>query len=389
MTDLVELKIRGWREATDALVAPKGLVERIQSRLRPDPGACWYLGLELRQLGPLTAAQVEELWSAGELGIDTLCWRGGFDEWMPLSRVPELIAVLAPKPKEQVASRTASLLATLAREDLAALSRPKPPKPAAPPEPVSDQTWAPQVAAVTPLRVEISWAQLPGLVRASMAMGGVALLGLLVVVVLLLSRGTSTPPIPASAPLAVDTRAPAITPVPPAPAVVAAAPEVQKEATQRVKHGPRAVEARPIVIAMADPSGDDFDREFGGGTPKPREPVAGRAGGKSVYVPPAPGSADAMLPEFIGQSDIIGVVLANKPALSACLAEQKKREPLVSGKLVMRWTILPSGKTASVSCRTDQFKSTYAAACIAGLITGWTFPRHKLQGEPVDFPFKF
>jgi hypothetical protein len=29
------------------------------------------------------------------------------------------------------------------------------------------------------------------------------------------------------------------------------------------------------------------------------------------------------------------------------------------------------------------------ASCISGLIKGWTFPRHKKQGDPIDFPFTF
>jgi len=69
--------------------------------------------------------------------------------------------------------------------------------------------------------------------------------------------------------------------------------------------------------------------------------------------------------------------------------EQKKRDPGISGKLVMRWVIQTSGKTTSVSVRTDEFKKTYMASCITGLIKGWTFPKHKKQGDPIDFPFTF
>jgi hypothetical protein len=55
----------------------------------------------------------------------------------------------------------------------------------------------------------------------------------------------------------------------------------------------------------------------------------------------------------------------------------------------MKWQIQTSGKTSQVSVVTDEFKGTYMAGCVGGLIKGWVFPRHKNQGEPIQFPFKF
>ena len=83
------------------------------------------------------------------------------------------------------------------------------------------------------------------------------------------------------------------------------------------------------------------------------------------------------------------VVLANKPAIVKCVNEQKAKDPSLSGKLVMRWTIQTNGKTKNVSCQTSEFRSTYMASCISGLIKGWNFPKHRVQGDPIDFPFTF
>ncbi len=83
------------------------------------------------------------------------------------------------------------------------------------------------------------------------------------------------------------------------------------------------------------------------------------------------------------------VVLANRTGLGRCAEEQKKKEPGVTGKLVMRWQIQTSGKTSNVSVVSEEFKSTYMAVCVGGLIKGWSFPRHKTAGDPVNFPFKF
>jgi len=112
-------------------------------------------------------------------------------------------------------------------------------------------------------------------------------------------------------------------------------------------------------------------------------PLAATAQG---YIPPGPkGSATARLQ----QSDIMKVVLENKPAIVKCVNEQKKKDPSTSGKLVMRWTIQTNGKTKNVSVRSTQFARTYMASCIAGLVKGWTFPKHEVQGAPIDFPFTF
>ena len=95
------------------------------------------------------------------------------------------------------------------------------------------------------------------------------------------------------------------------------------------------------------------------------------------------------MPERLGQSDIMAVVVANKPAIVKCVSEQKKQQPGLTGKLVMRWTIQTSGRTTGVAVRSEEFKKTYMANCISGLIKSWSFPKHKKQGEPIDFPFTF
>lgn len=105
-----------------------------------------------------------------------------------------------------------------------------------------------------------------------------------------------------------------------------------------------------------------------------------------------PGVAAAQsgnVPERLSQTEITKVVVANKPAIMKCVNEQKKKDPGLSGKLMMRWTIQTSGKTTGVQVVGDEFRKTYMASCISGLVKGWIFPKHRKQGDPVEFPFTF
>ena len=153
---------------------------------------------------------------------------------------------------------------------------------------------------------------------------------------------------------------------------------------------PRKPERTEVASAAPahNSSEDDFDRVFGGAEKrKSAIPKAEPKKPNTVYVPPAPGSGEA--PDSLGTADIMRVVVDNKPAIKQCVDEQRKRDASLSGKIVMSWTILASGRTTSVSCATDEFRSTYMAQCLTGLIKGWQFPRHKVQGEQINFPFTF
>lgn len=149
----------------------------------------------------------------------------------------------------------------------------------------------------------------------------------------------------------------------------------------------RREEAPPRLAEREESKSDDpFEDIFGPpkSTPKRAEPKQEKA---AVYVPPAPGSVD--IPETLGQSDIMQVVLANKSSIVKCVQQQKAADPDLSGKLVMRWTVQTSGRVTGVSCQSPEFKDTQMASCVAGLIKSWNFPRHRKQGDAINFPFTF
>ncbi|ADO73412.1 adventurous gliding motility protein GltJ [Stigmatella aurantiaca] len=202
-----------------------------------------------------------------------------------------------------------------------------------------------------------------------------------------------TPAAPAATPPAVAVA----TPPPPAAVEPAAAkpaetprtePAVARQDPPRTSK-PRPSQSEPVAsVTRSKPepaSDDDFDELFGS---KKTETKKSQESTPSTYIPPAPGSGGNVR-EQLAQSDVMEVVLANRPAIVKCVSEQKKREPGSSGKLVMRWVIQTSGRTTGVAVRTEEFRKTYLATCISGLIKGWTFPKHRKQGDPIDFPFTF
>ncbi len=504
----------------------------------------WFVAIDEKQTGPLTVDKLKDLWDRGEIGPDSLCWRAGFSDWMPLSEVAELASELAPKPAkptivapasskpavvtvpvesafsaggmtktvrsevpmlatapvEETGSwkpSAASALASLVKEEMDSLAKPAAkPEPAhgrsngnnghgngggglldLPGEPLSNSgkhpatdvamrgggglpqppsgmamesypasaSYAPSYGGYAPAQQQpqgLSRGLVIGLFVAAFAV--LSLVGL--VVFLVLGRDRAPAPAgqvavaPAPAPVkTAEVKMPpppvgsngqplqAVTP-PPAPAqpavaqppvaAVTAPPSASK--LDRSLGGGGESRSRPTRVASAEPreksggSGGDEDGMVFGGKPEKSKPVPEANGSdeefdkmfggkkkaaapaaaeepkkkKEVYVPPAPGGG-ADLPETLGQAEIMQVVVSNKAAIVRCVSEQKAKDPDASGTLVMRFTVQPSGRTSNVSAVTEEFKATHMAACIGGQIKSWSFPKHKTQGDPINFPFKF
>src|SRR5581483_1962717 len=66
------------------------------------PKTDWFVAIDDKQTGPLTLDKLKEHWERGEVGPDSLCWRAGFSDWIPLSEVEALASELAPRPSKPV-----------------------------------------------------------------------------------------------------------------------------------------------------------------------------------------------------------------------------------------------------------------------------------------------
>lgn len=54
----------------------------------------WFVGIEGTPTGPLTPEQIRSHAAAGAVGLESLVWREGFEDWLPVSKFPELAALV-------------------------------------------------------------------------------------------------------------------------------------------------------------------------------------------------------------------------------------------------------------------------------------------------------
>ena len=57
--------------------------------------AVWHLVINQDQVGPMTVAEVQQRFAAGEIDAETYAWREGFADWLPLSQVDAFAAFVA------------------------------------------------------------------------------------------------------------------------------------------------------------------------------------------------------------------------------------------------------------------------------------------------------
>jgi predicted Zn finger-like uncharacterized protein len=57
--------------------------------------AVWHVVINQDQVGPMTAAEVQQRFSAGEIDAETYAWREGFADWLPLTQVDAFASFLA------------------------------------------------------------------------------------------------------------------------------------------------------------------------------------------------------------------------------------------------------------------------------------------------------
>jgi hypothetical protein len=76
-------------------------------------------------------------------------------------------------------------------------------------------------------------------------------------------------------------------------------------------------------------------------------------------------------------------------SLQSCYEKELKRNPSLKGKLVVRFSIMPSGRTGDIDIEEDTMGNDAVGACIRSYIRGWVFPFKPDSEVPVSYPFVF
>ncbi len=76
-------------------------------------------------------------------------------------------------------------------------------------------------------------------------------------------------------------------------------------------------------------------------------------------------------------------------AIKACYERALKRNPNLSGKVVIHWTITQAGTVSGVDVEQDTLGDAEVASCIKSLVARWRFPAPSGGSVEVSFPFVF
>ncbi|MHB8419850.1 MAG: GYF domain-containing protein [Myxococcales bacterium] len=135
---------------------------------------------------------------------------------------------------------------------------------------------------------------------------------------------------------------------------------------------------------LAGGGGSNIDKEFareldGQGDSAPAQ----KSTHHDVYIPPPPGQSD--VPDSLGQSDIMQVIVDHKGSFARC----KSQNPGGSGTIVMHWRIRADGRTADIKKTSGDLDNPPLASCLTKQIGKLRFPQSRGSTPPVDFPFNF
>jgi len=82
-------------------------------------------------------------------------------------------------------------------------------------------------------------------------------------------------------------------------------------------------------------------------------------------------------------------VKARIKAIQSCYEKELKRNPTLKGKVVVRFTITPSGRANDVEIEENSVGNEAVASCIRTYIRGWVFPFKPSDDVSVAYPFVF
>ena len=120
--------------------------------------------------------------------------------------------------------------------------------------------------------------------------------------------------------------------------------------------------------------------------------IAGGGTGEAAAEKKVSGSVKSEAPAVDGELDpamVAKEVRTRLGAIKACYERALKRNPTLSGKVVIHWTITQAGTVSGVDVEQDTLGDAEVASCMKALVARWRFPAPAGGSVDVSFPFVF
>lgn len=120
--------------------------------------------------------------------------------------------------------------------------------------------------------------------------------------------------------------------------------------------------------------------------------IAGASTGAAAAEKKVSGAVKAEAPAVDGSLDpnlVAKEVRTRIGAIKACYERALKRNPNLSGKIVVHWTITAAGTVSGVDIEQDTIGDSEVASCIKQLVARWRFPSPAGGAVEVSYPFVF
>jgi hypothetical protein len=91
----------------------------------------------------------------------------------------------------------------------------------------------------------------------------------------------------------------------------------------------------------------------------------------------------------IDRAAVQRVILSHQGQIAACYERALLRDPTLAGRVVMAWSITPSGGVGNVSVGQSSLSNSAVTSCISAAIRGWRFPQPSGGSVTVTFPYVF
>jgi hypothetical protein len=120
--------------------------------------------------------------------------------------------------------------------------------------------------------------------------------------------------------------------------------------------------------------------------------IAGGGTGEAAAEKRVSGVVKSEAPAVDGELDpamVAKEVRSRLGAIKACYERALKRNPTLSGKVVIHWTITQAGTVSGVDVEQDTLGDAEVASCIKALVARWRFPAPAGGSVDVSFPFVF